>query len=193
MLAEQSGSVLDISKTASKAKVSRTSAVRFLEMLEDMLVAARLGSYREAEAADVVSHPKLYFFDVGVLNGVLENFTASGDRRGRLLEHLVYSQIQHSLWASQRRGKIECFRTRHGVEVDFVVTLEDETVWAIEVKAGAIEDSDLSALMKFREYVAPRLRKRLRLVAVSLKEGPRRMKQGVKVLGLNELLREMKL
>lgn len=193
VLAAQSGNILDLSKVSSKAKVSRTSALRFIEILEDTLIAARVPSHRGLPQADVVSHPKLYFFDVGVLNGLLENFTISADRVGRLMEHLVYSQLQHSLWACQRPGIIEYFRTRHGVEVDFLVTLGNDERWAIEVKSGTVQESDLDALLRFRNYLPSRQRKSTRLAVVSLQEGSKRLKHDCSIMGLNELLREMQL
>jgi predicted AAA+ superfamily ATPase len=40
-----------------------------------------------------VRRPKFYFFDTGVLNGLLGNFTVSANRKGLLFEHLVIDQI----------------------------------------------------------------------------------------------------
>jgi predicted AAA+ superfamily ATPase len=193
VLAEHSGNILDLSKLSSKAKVSRTSALRFIEILEDTLIAQRIESHVEAGEADVIRHPKFFFFDPGVLNGLLENFTASADRSGRLMEHLVYSQIRNSLNASDRRGKVEFFRTRNGVEVDFVVTLEQNEVWAIEVKAGQVSDEDLKPLLIFRDYLPYDRKRHLKLAVVSLAESRRRVRKDCAILGLNELLREMRL
>ena len=41
----------------------------------------------------VVKHPRYYFFDPGVLNGLLGSFAASSDRVGALFEHLIVSQL----------------------------------------------------------------------------------------------------
>ena len=191
LLAERSGQILDLSKVASRAKVSRTSTLRFMEILEDTLVGWRVKSYEGAGNADVIAHPKFYFFDPGVLNGLLGNFKASADRVGMLMEHLVFSQIRNSLAASHQRARIEFFRTRHGVEVDFIVTLEDETVWAIEVKIGAVSEEDLRSLQIFRAYLSSAQKKRVKMAVVSLRESRVRVKDGIIILGLNELMREM--
>jgi predicted AAA+ superfamily ATPase len=73
-VATLSGSVIDYSKIATKAKVSRSGAIRFLEILEDTLVATRLPPFDENPAVDSIKHPKLFFFDLGVLNGLLGSF-----------------------------------------------------------------------------------------------------------------------
>lgn len=65
---------------------------------------------------------------------MLQNFTASQDRAGVLAEQLVYGQLLHSSWARDVEIKISSFRTREGIEVDFVFELNDEII-GIEVKS----------------------------------------------------------
>lgn len=60
--------------------MSRTSIIRFVEILEDTLIGSRVEVFDLAEGADVIKHPKFYFFDPGVLNGLLVNFVVSKDR-----------------------------------------------------------------------------------------------------------------
>lgn len=148
--AARASQVLDYSKIASQAKVSRTSSLRFYEILEDTLIAHRIQSY-EIEGVDTIKHPKLYFFDVGVLNGILNNFSTSSDRIGVLFEHLVYNQIRNSALASDKKIKIQFFRTRHGLEVDFVLFIGNKKI-AIEVKAGQVGQSDCQSLLALQEY-----------------------------------------
>jgi predicted AAA+ superfamily ATPase len=184
-MAQAAGSVLDYSKLAKKAKVARSSVVRFTEILEDTLVAYRVPPFEKAEKADSIRHSKLYFFDVGVLNGLLENFSVSVDRIGTLFEHFFINQLKNSAYAQDLPIKIEFFRTRHGLEVDFIVTLKEKT-WAIEVKAGDVSSSDLGGLKGFREYY-PQVD---RCVAVSLRE-TRRVTDGILICDWLTLLQEM--
>lgn len=185
VLATASGKILDFSKLSTKAKVSRSTSVRFVEILEDTLIAQRLECFSGSEGADTIKHPKFYFFDGGVLNGLLENFSFSEDRKGLLFEHLVYAQIRNSAFAHDVPCKIEFFRTRHGVEVDFVITLENR-VWAIEVKSGEVSDRDLSGLKAFKEYL-PTVHQ---LVAVT-PDSRKRRKDGILICDWVTLLKEM--
>jgi predicted AAA+ superfamily ATPase len=185
--AAMSGTICDFSKIASKSKVSRTGTVRFVEILEDTLVAQRVEIFDEAEDADTIRHPKLYFFDPGVLNGLLGNFRPSPDRLGLLHEHFVYAQLRNSAFALDEPIDIRYFRTRHGLEVDFIVRLRHQ-VWAIEVKSGHVQRADLEALRAFRSYY-PGVH---RLVAVGMSE-TRRDVNGILVCNWDDLLREMDL
>ena len=150
--AENSGKYLDLSKIAARARVPRQAAVRYFEILEDTLVAHKVERFDGAGDADLVKHPRFFFFDVGVLHGILRNFEASSDRIGSLFEHFIFSQIHYSAKARNTDVKISGFRTRNGVEVDFIVEKE-KALFAIECKATAhVIDSDTNSLHRFSEY-----------------------------------------
>lgn len=167
-VATQAGKIIDYSKVSKKAKVSRTSSIRFTEILEDTLIAQRVESYTQIEDLEVVKHAKIYFFDVGVLNGLLGNFVASGDRMGILMEHLVYNQLKNSAASLDIPIEIYYFRTRTGIEVDFLVKLRGN-FWAIEVKSGEVQNSDLDGINFLKQHlklkgsfvVSPKEKKRI--------------------------------
>ena len=184
-VAQCSGDILDFSKISTKSKVSRSSCVRFIEILEDTLIANRVPIFPDSVSADIIKHPKLYFFDVGVLNGLLRSFDSSAVRRGKLFEHFIYSQLCNSAYAHDQHQEIFFFRTRHGVEVDFILKLK-ERIWAIEVKTGDLSSQDLNGLRSFREYY-PQVHK---CIAVSTKERQREI-DGIHICDWRALLVEL--
>lgn len=183
--AVRSGQVIDYSKIATQAKVSRTSSLRFYEILEDTLIAERINSY-SIEGVDTIKHPKLYFFDVGVLNGMLNNFSISTDRIGNLFEHLVYNQIRNSALALDKKTTIKFFRTRHGLEVDFIVEIGRKK-YAIEVKSGQITAGDCQPLQSLKTY-DPSIEN---LFIVGLKETEKRKIKDVTICGITQLLKSL--
>ena len=148
--AEHSGLVLDFSKLAKQAKIERKACARFYEVLEDTLIAFRLEVFDKTDA-DIKKRPKFYFFDTGVLNGLLGNFVASGDRRGMLFEHLVVGQVLASAKARDTPVKVSYFRTRSGYEVDLILQLRGKT-YAVEIKAGRVDQGDAGKLEGFSDY-----------------------------------------
>jgi predicted AAA+ superfamily ATPase len=123
-VAENSGLFLDFSKLAQKARVHRSSARRFYEILEDTLICDRLESYFDPDDPDLskklVKHPKYYLFDVGIKNGILQNFSPSKDRIGFLYEHLFFNQIKNISYSLDQEIKVSHFRTHTGLELDFI-------------------------------------------------------------------------
>jgi len=184
--AEWSGQFLDVSKIAVAASAPRTSIIRWLEVLEETLVVRRIESFAKSITRRLVQHPKLHFFDVGVLNGMLQNFEVSADRIGKLYEHLVSQQLFDGAAAADRPIRVATYRTEHGAEVDFVVELE-RALWAIELKASSnVSAEDLRGLRSFADYVGKRHHPRVWYLGRE-----RRKVAGVDVLPWQEGLREL--
>lgn len=184
--AEWSGRFLDVSKVAVAAQAPRNSVTRWLEVLEETLLARRVESFAKSSTRRLVQHPKLYFFDVGVMNGLLRNFEVSADRVGLLFEHLVCQQLFDSASARDLPIRVSTFRTEHGGEVDFIVEFE-RRLWAIEVKASkTIADADTRGLRRFADYFGGKHEARIWTLG-----GAARKVGGVRVLAWQEGLREM--
>jgi uncharacterized protein len=143
---------LDLSKLASEAQISRASAIRYFEILEETLIVRRCSAFANSERRRLVQHPRYFFFDNGVLNALLESFSVSSDRKGMLFEHLLFNQLVDSAASHDLPIRISSYRTSNGAEVDFIVELNGET-WAIEAKSSvSIAKLDTRGLEGFREY-----------------------------------------
>jgi len=71
---------VDYSKLAKRSKISRHAIPRYFEILEDTLIGYRVYPYGDVpQGIDLIKHPKFYFFDNGVYNGLIANFAASLD------------------------------------------------------------------------------------------------------------------
>lgn len=152
LAAVEAGKFLDLSKLASEARIPRQSAVRYFQILEDTLIVKRCDSFRKSERKRLVQRPRYFFFDTGVLNGLLKNFVVSSDRIGTLFEHLIFNQIVHSAEACDKPIRISSYRTEHGAEVDFILEFEG-TTFAIELKASAnINRVESRGMRSFSDY-----------------------------------------
>jgi predicted AAA+ superfamily ATPase len=181
-----SGQILDYSKIAKRAKISRTTCVRFFEILQDTLMVDRCDSFIDVASVDVIRHPRFYFFDNGVRNALVGSYDLSPERRGIIFEHFLYNQIKNSLLARNFKGNIQFFRTRSGLEVDFIVTI-GSSIWAIEAKAGKIADEDLKPLRTFKALV----KGSVHCVAVGLNEPLSRKSKDILICDWRTLLSKM--
>jgi predicted AAA+ superfamily ATPase len=184
--AEWAGQFLDLSKMAAAAQVARQSALRYFEVLEDCLIVHRAPPFARSARRRLVQHPRYFFFDVGVLNGLLANFEPSPDRIGGLFEHLVFTQLVHGFAARDVDARISTFRTEHGAEVDFIVEARGRT-FAVEAKASSnVGPSDLRGLRRFADYHG----KKHRSMVLYLGDTARRV-DGIDVLPWQTALREI--
>lgn len=128
---------------------ARVSIVRWFEIAEETLILQQVESYTENLWQRLVRHPRLHFFDVGVFNGLINNFTASPDSAGILFETFIANQLFSTPAALDEQISVNSFRTESGVEVDFVVRWRG-VVYAIEVTASChLGGHDIRGLRRF--------------------------------------------
>ena len=147
------GAVLNVSNVARECEIERKVVEGYISILEDLLLSFRLPVFTKKAKRATAAHPKFYYFDTGVFRSLRP--TGPLDRpeeiEGCALEGLV---AQHLIsWNAYRgeKNKIYYWRTRSGVEVDFIIYGE-EVFWAIEVKnTSRIRKEDLNSLRAFLE------------------------------------------
>jgi len=147
------GSVLNISNIAREAQIERKVVESYIQILEDILIGFRLPVFSKKAKRALVSHPKFYFFDVGLYTalrpkGPLDRPEEIG---GAALEGLVLQQLR--AWNAYKGLPYQLFywRSRSGVEVDFILYGE-LGIYAIEIKNTAqVRVEDLKPLMAFKE------------------------------------------
>jgi predicted AAA+ superfamily ATPase len=144
---------LNLSEVARECRVSRTTVEGYLGVLEDLLLAQRLPTFPRRARRQVVARPKLYWFDPGVFRTLRP--TGPLDRpqeiAGAALEGLVAQHLRAWIDYSGAEHQLAYWRTRSGIEVDFVV-YGPGGFQAIEVKhADTVRPRDLRGLKAFGE------------------------------------------
>jgi predicted AAA+ superfamily ATPase len=177
---------LDYTKLANTSSISRQSAIRFFEILEETLIVHRCEPFAKSGKRRLIQHPRYFFFDNGVLNGLLGSYQVSEDRAGLLFENLMHSQLLHGANAGGKRLRISTYRTEHGAEVDFICELDGD-VWAIEAKASRnVGREDLKGFRSFSEFYKKPHRK-----VVAYMGSVKTTLDGVDILPWQDLLKSM--
>ena len=147
------GTQMNLADVSRECETPRATIDGYLSVLEDLLLAYRLPVFTRRAKRQVSSHPKFYWFDVGLFRA----FRPKGplDRpeeiAGAALEGLVAQHLRAWVAYSRRDATLSFWRTRAGNEVDFVVYGRDAFT-AIEVtSASRIRPKDLSGLRSFGE------------------------------------------
>ena len=150
--ASRSGHFLDFAKLGTQASITQKTSSRFFEILEDTLIVTRIDSFTKSESRRLIQHPKFYFFDVGVLNGLLGNFKLTDDRRGYLFEHFIVNQIITLTQIYGGNSRLSTYRTESGSEVDLIIE-NGSNLLSLEIKATQkISPNDFKGLVRFKEF-----------------------------------------
>jgi predicted AAA+ superfamily ATPase len=130
--------MLNVSNVARDAQVTRKTVEGYLDILEDLLLAWQLPVFTRRAQRATVSRPKLYLFDAGVFRSLRPrgHLDRPQEIEGAALEGLVAQHLRAWVAYTRESFEIAYWRTRSGVEVDFVV-YGAEGFWAIEVKNAA--------------------------------------------------------
>ncbi len=145
------GSVLNVANVARECEIARPTVAAYVEVLEDLLLSFRIPVFTRRARRETSAHPKLYVFDAGVFRSLRPRgpLDRPEEIEGAALEGLVAQHLYAWVAYSGPGAELFFWRTRSGVEVDFVV-YGPRGFWALQVQnSSQIRPRDLRALRTF--------------------------------------------
>jgi predicted AAA+ superfamily ATPase len=177
------GELTNYANIARDCGVDAKTVKEYYQILVDTLLGTFVLPWKRRQERQVIGKAaKFYLFDVGVAGAITRRriLEPRGEQFGRALEHFVLMEIlAHRSYRDLDHG-VHFWRTKTGLEVDFV--LGDAEV-AVEVKGTSrVDPSDFRSLRAFAQDNHPR-----RSFLVCNESAPR-MHEGVEVLPWREFL-----
>ena len=146
------GEMHNASNIARACGVGRATVLDYYQILVDTLLGYYVYPFKKRIKRDLISStPKFYLFDVGVANYLAKQKPTGlkGHVAGHNFEHFIFMELKAYLGYSQLRTELSYWRTKTGLEVDFI--LGDAEV-AVDVKISEqVCQSDLKGLIAFCE------------------------------------------
>ena len=135
MLAHEQGGLLNAAKIAAGLGVSGQSVARYLDLLVDLMLVRRLPPWHANAGKRLVKSPKVYIRDpgmthallgLGMFEALLGHPVVGGSWEGFCIENLIA--------AAPRGSEASFYRSSAGAEIDLILKLPGEALWAIEIK-----------------------------------------------------------
>jgi len=130
LLRGRGGSPLSYQGLAEDLAIAPNTVKRYIEILEALYIVFRVYPHHRSIARSLLQQPKLYFFDVGLVKG----------KEGARFENLVALSLLKELLIQEdrdgQRRELRYLRTKEGIEVDFLVCVEDEGRLMVEAKTA---------------------------------------------------------
>ena len=172
------GNLLNFSSISRDCGVGSKTVREYFRILEDTLLGTLLEPYaKRRNRAILTNTPKFYLFDVGIAGHLMDAIPSrtEGSRFGTAFEHFILMELQAYRNYREADFPIRFWRTKSGLEVDFVAGRNAEV--AIEVKGSrTVPLSKLKGLKAFMDEHHPR-----RAIVVSQDPVPRTA-EGIDVL-----------
>jgi predicted AAA+ superfamily ATPase len=138
MLAHNQSELLNAANLARALGVDGKAIIRYIDLLVDLLLVRRLAPWHNNAGKRLVKSPKVYVRDSGLVHALLRLPTpddvlghpvAGGSWEGFVIESLI--------GASPMDTDARFYRTAAGAEIDLLLTLPGNELWAIEIKRGS--------------------------------------------------------
>jgi len=166
------GDMINASNIARDCGIDRATVQGFYQILVDTLLGYHVYPFRKKIKRDIITAmPKFYLFDVGVANYLAHQTITvlKGAVAGKSFEHYIFMELTAYISISRKRYEITYWRTKTGLEVDFII---GNAKIAIEIKSSAqVHQEDLKGLIAFCEE-----HPQTKAIVVSQDKQPRRLK-----------------
>jgi len=179
--------VLNITEVARECSIERKVVESYFNILEDLLIASRVPVFTKKAKRRMVSHPKFYFFDVGVYRTLrpMGPLDMPEEAEGAAYETLLFQELTALINNLETEYKMYYWRTSNQIEVDFVL-YGPRGILAFEVKrATRIKKLFFRGLKAFlRDYPMAK--------TYLVYGGKRRMREGdIEIVPMQDLLPDL--
>lgn len=126
LLAFQIGSQVSLSELGASLGISKDTVGKYIDYLEKSFIIFRLKGFSRNLRKEVAKMDKIYFYDLGVRNKIIDNLKGLKDRDdlGRLWENFLVVERLKLLAYSQKYASMYFWRTYTGAELDLVEEAE---------------------------------------------------------------------
>lgn len=140
LCAQCAGNLLNVSRLAADAGISRETVNSWLSMLESSYIVFRLRPYHANLRKRLVKTPKLYFYDTGLLCYLLRIHTLdqllTSPYLGMVFENLVVEERMKAYLNAGKEPDLYFYRDDSKVEVDLVDLTESGHELIAEIKSS---------------------------------------------------------
>lgn len=144
LLAFQIGSEVSLQELGKSLDMSKDTVNKYIDLLEKAFVLFRLPGFSRNLRKEVTKMDKIYFWDIGVRNAIIDDFKPMTLRqdKGAIWENFFIAERRKAIAYSRGRGKGYFWRTYDQQEIDY-----------LEEKNGQLEAFELK--IKSKNIKAP--------------------------------------
>lgn len=171
------GDLINFSNIARDCAVSSPTVKGYFEILEETLLGRWLPAYTRRPKRRVVTSPKFYFADIGVVNHLArrKKLERGGELYGKAFESWVFHELAAYASYHEAFAELSFWRLASGIEVDFII---GNMAVAIEAKATPRITSDHLKGLRHLADEHPGARR----VVVCLEPKRRKTEDGIEIL-----------
>lgn len=135
LLAFQIGKEVSLNEIGQSLGISQETVNSYIDLLEKSFIVFRLSGFSRNLRKEVGKRDKIYFWDLGVRNCIIQNFSSLATRNdvGEMWENLIVTERLKYLSNNQINSNSFFWRTYTGAEIDYIEEKNGE-LFAYEIK-----------------------------------------------------------
>ncbi|HEB61821.1 MAG TPA: ATP-binding protein [Bacteroidetes bacterium] len=135
LLAYQTGNVVSYNKLANELDMDIVTVKNYIDLLEKCFIVFRLPTYSGNLSNELKKSRKIYFWDLGIRNAVIEDFTPFEIRqdKGQIWENFIVSEFMKNNSNLKAAKRLYFWRNKDKSEID-LVELKNNEIKAFEIK-----------------------------------------------------------
>ncbi|TRZ53176.1 ATP-binding protein [bacterium] len=135
LLAHQIGGLVSYEELATRLQIDARTVKHYLNVFEESYLIYRLYPYSLRQRNEVTKRPKIYFYDTGIRNSLIQSFSPLSlrDDVGQLFENFVVMEAVKAIQYQASTAKLNYWRTKAGSEIDLVIQT-DGKLFGVECK-----------------------------------------------------------
>jgi len=152
--AQMNGKIINYAAIAQDVGVSTVTIQTYFQILADTLIAVILPAYHSSIRKRQRANPKIYFFDLGVVEALAESslgYDVSGSyASGNRFEHFIFLEIYRLQSYLERDWRFSYLRTKDDAEIDLIIERPNQPTLLLEIKASdSISERHCASLNRF--------------------------------------------
>jgi hypothetical protein len=153
LLAYQVGNLVNLNELAAQLGITRNTVDQYITILEKYFLIFRLPSFSRNLRSELNSKFKVYFWDVGIRNALINRFAPldARDDKGMLFENLIVASVMKRNLYAHRPFNAYFWRTYQGYEIDLVL----ESSQDLELQAFQITWSEKATFSRAFDAYKP--------------------------------------
>jgi len=135
LLAYQIGNHISYAEIGSRIGLDQRTVQRYIDIFEDSFILYRLYPYSTNKRNEIGKMPKIYFYDLGIRNALINNFDEIKLRNdsGAMFENFIITEVKKSIKYLNSNLNINYWRQTSGSEVDLILS-NNSSLYACEIK-----------------------------------------------------------
>ena len=122
LLALQIGQEVSLQELATQLGINRLTVEKYIDLLEKSFIIFKLKSFSKNKRKEISKNFKIYFYDLGIRNSIIQNFNSLDLRTdtGALWENFCILERKKYLLQTAPYRQTYFYRTYSGQEVDYI-------------------------------------------------------------------------